>query len=95
MANHIAIAQYLGEAKKRKYLKPAAHQDVCLADYINTANSILHHLREFGDGLDTDQLCDRTKLNINTVRIYCRELHKLGFLDRERNGTKVIIWRIK
>lgn len=95
MANHIAIGRYLAEARKRGYLKPSKTQDVCLADYVNTANSLLQYIQDAGEtGLNTVQLQSRCNLAENTIKIYCRELYKLKLLDRTKEGT-VVIWRAK
>ncbi|MFB2832926.1 hypothetical protein [Floridanema evergladense] len=95
MANHKLIKERLTEASKRGYLKPTKDYDICLADYINSANKLLAILKNKGEnGANIEQLVKWLGLSENTCKIYARELGNLGFLERSIEN-RFVIWRWK
>lgn len=94
MANESYIHDLLIEAEEKGHLEPREDRDRCLAESINTANYFLYLIKEAGmAGLDNRQLENRTKMNINTCKIYCRVLSKMKKISKSKEGI-IVIWRL-
>jgi hypothetical protein len=76
--------QIITSAHCQKLIKPAETNNIVLAPSVNTANRILWLIQSAGaDGLLIAQLVEKVALHVNTVRVYCQILHKLGYIVRE------------
>jgi hypothetical protein len=97
MADNIKIAEIVSLGKRRGYIKPKDEADICLSDYINTANYLLFLLERAEEmGLSTSQIVARSGLNANTCKLYLRQLMLLGLIRKHHEIQNLeAIWIFK
>jgi|GEM_PF-3741423 len=91
------LALVLCSAQERSLIFPSAIPNPAFSDSLNTANYLLYLIKQAGiSGLDTEQLISRSSLAFNTVRVFMRELVRLGYVVKQlpSNPRTYALWFI-